>query len=96
MSRSFRNFGSQFQSHVILRPQLHFEVAGRRIPVTFGSVEILPGNGFNGETIQKIKAHVMEVMGPGLQVDVLQVEKIPKQESGKLRRVISEIGKPAQ
>lgn len=59
-------------------------------------VEILPGNGFNGETIQKIKAHVIEVMGPGLRVDVHQVEKIPKQKSGKLRRVISEIEKPVQ
>lgn len=58
-------------------------------------VEILPGNGFNGDTVQKIKTHVIEVMGPGLRVDVHPVDNIPKQKSGKLRRVISEIGKSA-
>lgn len=54
-------------------------------------VEILPGDGFDGQTLERIKAHVIEVMGNGLQVDVNKVDKIPKEQSGKLRRVISEI-----
>ena len=53
-------------------------------------VEILPESGFDNRTLEKVKAHVLEVMGPGMQVDVNQVNKIPKQ-SGKLRRGISEI-----
>lgn len=53
-------------------------------------VEILPGSGFDSLTLEKIKTHVLEIMGPGMQVNVNQVNKIPKQ-SGKLRRVISEI-----
>ena len=53
-------------------------------------VEILPGPGFDNQTLKKVKAHVLEVMGPGLRVDVHRVDEIPK-PSGKLRRVISEI-----
>ena len=54
-------------------------------------VEILPGDGFDNQTLRKVKAHVLEVMGNGLRVDVYKVDNIPKEQSGKLRRVISEI-----
>ena len=56
-------------------------------------VEILPGPGFDNHTSKKVKAHVLEVMGNGLRVDVQPVDNIPKQ-SGKLRRVISKIEHP--
>ena len=55
-------------------------------------VEILPGVGFNQETLKNVEKHVHEVMGPGMRIDVKQVELIP-QQSGKMRRVISEIEK---
>jgi len=53
-------------------------------------VEILPGKEYDSETLNKVKSHVTEVMGEAVTVDVLVVESIP-QQSGKMRRVISEI-----
>jgi phenylacetate-CoA ligase len=55
-------------------------------------VEILPGPGFDEQTLGRVKSHVLEVMGNGLRVDVYAVDEIPK-ESGKLRRVISKVAK---
>ncbi len=54
-------------------------------------VEILPGNGFDNQTLRNVKAHVQEVMGNGLRVEVYKVDNIPREQSCKLRRVISEI-----
>jgi len=56
-------------------------------------VEILPGQGFTQQTLAKAKEHVQQVMGAGLRVAVLQVKEIPRDPSGKMRRVISEIKK---
>lgn len=56
-------------------------------------VEILPGKGYDNQTLTKVREHVQEIMGNGLRVDVYQVARIPKQRSGKLRRVISEISR---
>jgi phenylacetate-CoA ligase len=53
-------------------------------------VEILPGPGYSDETLKKTAEHVIEVMGPGVNVEVVEVDEIPRQ-SGKMRRVISEI-----
>lgn len=53
-------------------------------------VEILPSAAYTDETLQKVKEHVVEVMGPGLRVEAVKVDQIP-QQSGKMRRVISEI-----
>ncbi|MFH1862730.1 MAG: hypothetical protein ABH878_07955 [bacterium] len=53
-------------------------------------VEILPGKDFSLQTLEKAREHVLEVMGAGMQVDVQRVDQIPKQ-SGKMRRVISEL-----
>ncbi len=54
------------------------------------TVEILPGPGYSEETLKKTAEHVIEVMGPGVKVEVVEVKEIPRQ-SGKMRRVISEI-----
>lgn len=53
-------------------------------------VEILPGVDYSDRTLQETEKHVIEVMGPGVHVQVVKVDKIPRQ-SGKMRRVISEI-----
>jgi phenylacetate-CoA ligase len=53
-------------------------------------VEILPGPGFGDETLRKSADHVIEVMGPGMEVEVVEVSEIP-QQAGKMRRVISQI-----
>jgi phenylacetate-CoA ligase len=54
-------------------------------------VDILPGPGFSEETLKHVADHILEVMGPGLNVEVKRVEEIPKEPSGKMRRVISQI-----
>jgi phenylacetate-CoA ligase len=54
-------------------------------------VDILPGPGYSPDTLKNVEAHVLEVMGPGLRVEVRQVDHIPKEPSGKMRRVISQI-----
>ncbi len=54
-------------------------------------VEILPGSDFGPDTLTKVQEHVLEVMGPGLHVEVKRVGVISKEASGKMRRVISEI-----
>ena len=53
-------------------------------------VEILPGDSYSEETRTKVSSHVLEVMGAGMNVVVIKVDSIP-QQSGKMRRVISEI-----
>jgi phenylacetate-CoA ligase len=55
------------------------------------TVNILPGPGYSEETLKNVERHVLEVMGPGLRVEVNRVENIPKEPSGKMRRVISQI-----
>jgi phenylacetate-CoA ligase len=55
-------------------------------------VEILPGPGFSDETLQQSADHVIEVMGPGMEVEAVKVGEIP-QQAGKMRRVISEINR---
>ncbi|RJP79144.1 MAG: phenylacetate--CoA ligase family protein [Candidatus Zixiibacteriota bacterium] len=55
-------------------------------------VEILPGPGYSEETLNQVGIHVREVMGPGLTIETVRVEAIPKDPSGKMRRVISRIG----
>jgi len=54
-------------------------------------VEIVPGRDYSSETMRKIEAHVKEVLGSELKVEVMSVQEIPKDPSGKMRRVISEI-----
>jgi phenylacetate-CoA ligase len=54
-------------------------------------VEILPGPGYSEETLMNVENHILEVMGPGLRVEVKRVDAIPKEPSGKMRRVISKI-----
>ncbi len=53
-------------------------------------VEILPGPEYSELTLKHVSDHVLEVMGPGINVEVVKVDSIP-QQSGKMRRVISEI-----
>lgn len=53
-------------------------------------VEILPGPGFSDATLQQSADHVIEVMGPEMEVEVVRVDEIP-QQAGKMRRVFSEI-----
>ncbi|TKJ41560.1 hypothetical protein CEE37_03065 [candidate division LCP-89 bacterium B3_LCP] len=54
------------------------------------AVEILPGPDYTDDTLPDVKKHVLEVMGSGVNVEVVKVDIIP-QKSGKMRRVISEI-----
>lgn len=53
-------------------------------------VEILPGVQFNEETLKGVEKHVMEIMGPGMRIEVKRVDQIPRQ-SGKMKRVFCEI-----
>jgi phenylacetate-CoA ligase len=57
-------------------------------------VEILPGPAFSDKTLKKVKEHVLQAMGSVTQVDVYSVDHIP-QQSGKMRRLISEIEQPS-
>lgn len=54
-------------------------------------IEIVPGAGFTLETLSQVADHVREVMGGGMRVEVRQISEIPKDPSGKMRRVVSEI-----
>ncbi len=57
-------------------------------------VEILPGPHYSQDTLVKVEKHVRDVMGANLHVEVRQIAKIPKDPSGKMRRVISQIKAP--
>lgn len=54
-------------------------------------VQILPGQGFCRDTLKKVADHVLQVMGPEIKVEAVQVDSLPKETSGKMRRVISKI-----
>jgi phenylacetate-CoA ligase len=54
-------------------------------------VQILPGEGFRQETLKKVTEHVLQVMGSGIKVEAVPVDSLPKETSGKMRRVISKI-----
>lgn len=55
-------------------------------------VEILPGRDFNKHTLNLVRDHVIDVMGTNQRIEVRRKEHIPR-ESGKIRRVISDIPK---
>ncbi len=54
-------------------------------------VQILPGEGFSQDTLTRVKEHVLQVMGSGIKVEAVRVDSLPKETSGKMRRVISKI-----
>jgi len=54
-------------------------------------VEIVPGREYSPATLKKVEEHVKDVLGRDLRAEVLMVREIPKDPSGKLRRVISEV-----
>jgi phenylacetate-CoA ligase len=60
--------------------------------MNFLTVEILPAHNFTPDTLQKVKKHVLEVVGEDMVVQVNTVDNIPMQ-AGKIRSVISELGK---
>lgn len=53
--------------------------------------ELIPGEGFNDETIRVVAEHLEEVMGEGVRIDIQIVDQIPYQ-SGKLRSIFCDIG----
>ena len=57
--------------------------------------EIVPGLGFNAETLKGVEQHVRETMGPGIKVEVHKVDQIPLQ-SGKLRSFFCEVEPPGK
>jgi phenylacetate-CoA ligase len=53
-------------------------------------VEILPGRDYGEQTLNQVRDHVVDILGPKQTIEVRLVGEIPKQ-AGKMRRVISEI-----
>ena len=56
-------------------------------------VEIVPGQGYNEDTLNGVKQHVSESMGEGVHVEVKETDRIPLQ-AGKLKSFFCEIEKP--
>ena len=54
-------------------------------------VEIVPGRDYSSATLKKIEEHVRDVLGRDLKAEVVPVQEIPKDPSGKMRRVVSQI-----
>ena len=57
-------------------------------------VEIVPGQDYSSATPKKVEEHVKDVLGCDLKAEVVTVPEIPKDPSGKMRRVVSQIKSP--
>jgi len=57
-------------------------------------VEIVPGRDYSPATLMKVEEHVKDVLGRELKAEVVAVQEIPKDPSGKMRRVVSQIKSP--
>jgi len=56
-------------------------------------VEVIPGFDFMNRTRENVREHLQKIVGPSMRVRVSKVDHIP-QQSGKMRRFISEIEHP--
>jgi len=55
-------------------------------------IDVVPGEGYSQETIEKIKAKARDYLGKDMRVEVRKVKSIPKTATGKYRFTISRIG----
>lgn len=75
---------------ILLRPFseiAQFKVIQERIDLI--RVQIVKGEGFSQETIDSVKGNIKNALGEGMHIEVEIVNEIPREESGKVRSVVS-------
>ncbi|HRJ23600.1 MAG TPA: AMP-binding protein [Thauera sp.] len=54
-------------------------------------VQVVPGAGFDGATVERIQRGLSARLGAGVSVEVEQVDEIPPEKSGKYRYIVSKV-----